>query len=487
MMTDYDLIIIGGGAAAFAAANKANQLEEETLMINDSQDLPLGGTCVNVGCVPSKTLLHQGGENYYPKNSNFKAIDLEGNADLVEAINETNEMVEGFREGNYEKVVDKQDYVDLVDGRAKFKDENTVEVKEEAYTADKFLIATGASTFEPPIDGINEVDYLTNESVLELDYQPDKVVVIGGGPLGLEWSQIFHHFDTEVVVLERNDRFLKMEDSLISGEIEKHLSNEGIEMHSSAETQKVREENGQKIVETEINGEEQVFKADEILLATGIDPNTNDLNTEEAGIETDDRGFVEINERMETSQNHIYAAGDVTGELPLETVAAKQGNFATQNMFEDSTESEDSARSSEHESSPSVEKEINYDEIPHAVFTSPQVAAVGMTEQEYMEEYDTCLCSTVRMDQVEKAEAIKDTRGIARMVLDHETEEVLGFHIVGPMAADIITTATYAVKNQMTIDEIRDTVHIFPTLSEVVKKAAQSFDADLDEMACCVE
>jgi mercuric reductase len=132
-------------------------------------------------------------------------------------------------------------------------------------------------------------------------------------------------------------------------------------------------------------------------------------------------------------------------------------------------------------------KEINYDEIPHAVFTSPQVASVGMTEQEYMEEYDTCLCSAVRMDQVEKAEAIKDTRGIARMVIDHETEEVLGFHIVGPMSADIITTATYAVKNQMTIDEIRDTTHSFPTLSEVVKKAAQSFDADLDEMACCVE
>lgn len=469
MMTDYDLIIIGGGAAAFAAANKANQLEKQTLMINDSQDLPLGGTCVNVGCVPSKTLLHQGEENYYPKNSDFRAINLEGNADLVEAIEETKEMVKQFREGNYEKVVDKQDYVDLVDGRAKFKEENIVEVNGENYSADRFLIATGASTFEPPINGIEEVDYLTNESVLELDYQPDKVIVIGGGPLGLEWSQIFHHFDTEVVVLERNDRFLHREDPLISQEIEKHLSNEGIEMHPSAETQKVREENGQKIIEAEIEGEKQIFKADEILLATGIDPNTDDLNTEEAGIETDDRGFVEINERMETSQNHIYAAGDVTGELPLETVAAKQGNFATQNMFED------------------VEKEVNYDEIPHAVFTSPQVAAVGMTEQEYMEEYDTCLCSAVRMDQVEKAEAIKDTRGIARMVLDHETEEVIGFHIVGPMAADIITTATYAVKNQMTIDEIRDTVHIFPTLSEVVKKAAQSFDADLDEMACCVE
>ncbi len=468
-MTDYDLIIIGGGAAAFAAANTANQLEKQTLMINDTEDLPLGGTCVNVGCMPSKTLLHQGEEYYYPEQSAFRAITLDGGAELVEAIEETNEMVEEFRSGNYEEVVGKQEYVSLIDGRARFTGNKTVDVNGETLSADNFLIATGASTFQPPIPELDDVEYLTNESVLELDYQPDTVVVIGGGPLGLEWGQIFHHFDTDVVVLERNDRFLPNEDPRISAEIEKHLSDEGMALYSAAETTHVREEGGKKIVEVEVDGAERVFEADELLLATGIVANTDDLNTGKAGVQTGERGFVEINGRMKTAQDHIYAAGDVTGELPLETVAAKQGNVAVRNMFK------------------GAEREINYQEVPHAVFTSPQVASVGVTEQEYMEEHGTCLCSTVRMDQVEKAAAIKDTRGIARMVLDHETEEVVGFHMVGPMAADIITTATYAVKNRMTIDEIRDTVHVFPTLSEVVKKAAQSFDANLDEMACCVE
>jgi len=172
---------------------------------------------------------------------------------------------------------------------------------------------------------------------------------------------------------------------------------------------------------------------------------------------------------MQTFQKHIYAAGDVTGLMPLETIAAKQGNFAALNMFENANQ------------------KINYNEVPHAVFTSPEVAAVGITEEEFMKKYNVCLCRTITLDHVEKAAAIKDTRGLIRMVLDPKTKVVIGVHIIGPMAADIITTATYAIKNKMTIYDIRDTVHVFPTLSEMIKKVAQSFDQNLDEMACCVE
>jgi mercuric reductase len=468
-MTDYDLIIIGGGSGGFAAANRANQREKDTLLINDGDDLPLGGTCVNVGCVPSKVLLHQGEEYYYPRHSPFDSFSLDGEGSLTDAIDETNEMVEAFREQNYWNVVGNQEHVDLVEGRAVFVDDHTVEVDGETYSADNILIAAGASTYEPPIDGIADVDYLTNRSVLDLDYEPDAVVVIGGGPLGLEWGQIFHHFEADVTILEHNDRVLKGEDPLVSAEIKEHLENEGIRIRTGVEPRRVEENDGGVTVRYEQDGEEERVTGDELLLAPGIDPNADNLNLEAAGVETQGRGFVEINDRMETSVPHIYAAGDVTGEYPLETVAAKQGSIAVQNMFED------------------ADREMTYDDVPHAVFTSPQVASVGMTEEEYMDEYDTCRCTTVRLEQVEKAEAIKDTRGLIRMVLDHETEEVLGVHIVSPMAADIITTATYAVKNEMTIDEIRDTVHVFPTLSEMIKKAAQSFDADLDDMACCVE
>ena len=205
------------------------------------------------------------------------------------------------------------------------------------------------------------------------------------------------------------------------------------------------------------------------MLATGLWANTKFLEPEKAGVELDEKGFVKVNEYMQTSQNHIYAAGDVTGLMPLETTAAKEGNTAVLNMFED------------------AKKSIDYNEVPRAVFTSPEVAAVGITEEEYMKKYNVCLCRTVTLDHVEKAAVIKDTRGLIKMVLDPKTKVVIGVHIIGPMAADIITTATYAIKNKMTIYDIRDTVHVFPTLSEMIKKVAQSFDQNLDDMACCVE
>jgi len=162
----YDLIIMGGGAAAFAASNTANKLKKKTLMINDSKILPLGGTCVNVGCVPSKVMLHQGQEYYYPTHSQFRAIDVKGKADFVEALKETREMVEFFREKNYGKVIEHQEYVDFKEGKARFVDGHTVVVGDETYRGDNILIATGASTFIPPIEGIDKIDYLTNVSVL---------------------------------------------------------------------------------------------------------------------------------------------------------------------------------------------------------------------------------------------------------------------------------------------------------------------------------
>jgi len=171
-MKKYDLIIMGGGAAAFAAANRANKLEKKILLINDSSKLPLGGTCVNVGCIPSKIMLHQGQEYYYPTHSKFKSIDVKGKADFVVALKETREMIEGFRAKNYVNVIEKQKYVEFKEGKASFVDEHTVSVGNEQYTADYILVATGASTFVPPIKGIENIDYLTNVNVFNLEKQP---------------------------------------------------------------------------------------------------------------------------------------------------------------------------------------------------------------------------------------------------------------------------------------------------------------------------
>jgi len=467
--SEYDLIILGGGAAAFAAANRANQLKKKTLLINDKNILPLGGTCVNVGCVPSKIMLHQGEEAYYPARSNFKAINMKGKADFITALKETHDMVNKFRAKNYVNVIESQKHVAFKEGNASFIDPHTVKVGNDHFKGKFILIATGASTYVPDIKGLKETDYITNTNILNLSKAPKSVIIIGGGPLGMEFAQIFHHFGIKVDVLQQSSRVIPRFDSILGEELKKYLQEEGITIHTNAKTKEIMKTKDGVSILAEIDGKEKTLKAEKLMLATGLSPNTKDLNPEKASIDLTENGFVQINEHMQTSQKHIYAAGDVTGTMPLETVAAKQGNLTVLNIFE------------------SAGMAINYDEIPHTVFTSPEVAAVGITEEEFMKKYNVCLCRTVTLDHVEKAAAIKDTRGLIKMVVDPKTKVVIGVHMIGPLAADIITTATYAVKNKMTIYDIRDTVHVFPTVSEAIKKVAQSFDQDLDKMACCVE
>ncbi len=469
MNKEYELIIIGGGAGAFAAANTANKLKKKTLLVNYEKILPLGGTCVNVGCVPSKIMLHQGEEYYNAVRSKFRAIKLQGRSDFIEALKETHEMVKNFRNKNYEKVIEKQEYVDFKEGLASFVDSHTVKVDNKTFKGKHFLIAAGAYTFVPPIKGIDKIDFITNVNIFNLKKKPKSVIIIGGGPLGMEFSQIFHHFGVKVTVLQRSERVIPKFDSMLGEELRKHLQEEGITIYTNADSKEVKKTKNGIELTVEIDGKRKVLTAEKLMLATGLQANTKLLETEKSGVNLDEKGFVKVNEFMQTSQKHIYAAGDVTGLMPLETTAAKQGNFAVFNMFENAN------------------KKINYNEVPHAVFTSPEVAAVGITEEEFMRKYNVCLCRTMTLDHVEKALAIKDTRGLIRMVLDPKTKIVIGVHIIGPMAADIITTATYAIKNKMTIYDIKDTVHVFPTLSEMIKKVAQSFDQSLDEMACCVE
>jgi len=329
----------------------------------------------------------------------------------------------------------------------------------------------GASTFIPPIKGIEEIDYLTNDKIFfELNEKPESIIILGGGAEAMEFSQIFHHFGIKATVIQRSERVLTKLDADIAKELQKNLEEEGITIHTGTSIKEAKKtDKGVTIIFDKVGAGEISVSAEKVLMAQGLKPHTDKLDIEKSGVKINKRGFVEVNDYLQTSVENIYAVGDVNGLMPLETIAAKQGSVAARNMFED------------------AKATIHYNEIPRAIFTSPEVATVGITEEEYMKKYTVCLCKTMRWNHVEKAAAIKETKGIIRMVIDPNTKVVLGVHMVGHMAADIITTATYAIKNKMTIYDIRDTVHVFPTMSEVIKKVAQSFDQNLDEMACCVE
>ncbi|MEE9202102.1 MAG: mercury(II) reductase [Dehalococcoidia bacterium] len=468
-MDRYDLIIIGGGAGGFAAATRASELGAKVVIINSG--LPIGGTCVNVGCVPSKVLLEIGSEYYNPQHPRFRAIRNGRPAifDFAAAIREKDEMVAALRASNYIKVAEGLAGLTVIEGRARFLSPHRVEVNGQTLEAEKFVIATGSRSKILPFPGIDKVHYLTNREALSLPRLPQSMVVIGAGPIGLEFAQMYARFGTQVTVLEKEGQILPLSEPEVADELQRCLEEEGIVINTGVDVERVAEERGVKRVEATYEGQHLMFEGAELLLATGVTPNTEDMGLERAGVAVDGRGFITVSPELQTSTPHIWAAGDVVGKMFLETVAAKEGYLAAGNALE------------------GTRKSIDYDSVPRAVFTDPQVASVGITETELMQRINSCSCRTVEIAQVPKAQAIKETRGLVKMIAHPETGIVVGVHMVAPMAADLIHEATLAVKFKLTVDDIIDTVHVFPTLSEAIKRVAQSFRRDISKMSCCVD
>ena len=467
-MATFDLIIIGGGGGGFAAATVGSELGARVAMVNSG--LPLGGTCVNVGCVPSKLLLEIGSEYYLPQHPRFQAIK---NGHLISldfgaAIREKDEIVGALRESNYSRIA-KGLGIHVIEGKASFISPNQVEVNGQIMEAGKFIIATGSRSRILPFRGLDKVRYITNREALSLPRLPESMTVIGAGPVGLEFAQMYARFGTRVTVLEKEKQLLPLAEPEVADELQRCLEEEGIEIHTGLDVEELREEGELKVVEAKLGKRELIVEGEELLLATGVVPNSDGMGLETAGVEVVPRGFIRVNEELRTSAAHIWAAGDVVGKAFLETVAAKEGHIAASNALE------------------GTKKTIDYDSVPKAVFTDPQVASVGFTEGEFMGRYNVCACRTVRMEQVSKARVIKETRGLIKMAIHPETRVIVGVHIVAPMAADLIHEAVLAVKFKLTIDDIIDTVHVFPTMSEAIKLVAQSFKRDISKMSCCVE
>lgn len=465
----YDIIIIGGGSAAFAAVAKAQELGKKALMVNAG--LPLGGTCVNVGCVPSKHLLTVAEEIFSSGRPLFRAL-LGGQGyrlDFQAAMRDKDEMVSGFRQDYYVKVAEDMKRLETVEGKARFSGPGAIEVEGRRYQAGKILIATGASTSPLPVEGMDKVGWLNNVTAMQLERLPESMAIIGGGPLGLEFAQMFSRFGTKVTLLEAMGQVLPRAEPEISGEIRRCLEQEGIAIHTGVKVARVAERDGKKVITfAEGSGEDDV-EADQLLLATGITPNTKDLAVENAGVATDKRGFVRVDQYYRTDNPDIFAAGDCVGRMPLEPVAAKEGAVATENALTVPV------------------RTINYDQVPYAVFTDPEVASVGLTEADEMRRFGSCLCRTIYMDVVPRARAVKESRGAFKMVIHPRSHKILGMHIVAPRAADLIHEAVLAIRAGFSIDDLVDTVHVFPTFSEGIKRAAQAFTRDVSRMNCCVE
>jgi len=475
-------VILGGGAAAFAAITEASRQGLSTAMVNTG--LPIGGTCVNVGCVPSKHLLAVAEHGAAASDNPFDAVTYteEPTVDWTEALDGTDEIVERFRQENYVDVAEHFE-TDIYEGYGQLIDDTTIEVvdgldKGTRIAGEKALIATGSSPWAPPIDGLDDVEYYTSETILDERDLPESISIIGGGYIALEWGQILHRVGVDITILQRSDRILSGMEVQLGREIQRAFREEGIDIVTGNDFQQVQSaaaDGGTEAiqqgvtVETTVDGDSRVFTAEALFVATGVQPNSQNIGLEALGVETEPDGAIRVDECFQTTNSDIYAAGDVIGEPELETVAAKEGNHVVKNAFGDEGAT------------------IDYNAVPAVVFTSPEVAAVGTTELEYMNEHGTCSCRTVQMEDVPRAKAVKNTDGLVQVVKHHETDEIVGVHMVGPRAADMIMEATLAVKFDLTVDDIIDTVHPFPTFSEAFKQTCQTFRRDTSKMSCCIE
>lgn len=459
-----DLVIVGSGSAAFSAAIRASELGARVAMVERST---IGGTCVNVGCVPSKALLRAAEAYHAAADHPFSGIDTRAvGVDLRALVVQKDELVAGLRKEKYEDLLGEYS-IDLIRGTARFVDERTLEVDGHPLTAPAYLIATGATPAVPPIPGLADAGYLTSDEVLDLDQVPGSLAVIGANAVGLEFGQLFAYLGAKVTFFDVFDRIAPFEEPEISTALASVLLEQGAQIHAPSTISRVEREGDKRVVIATIGGDERRIAVDHILVATGRRPNTADLGADAAGITLDDRGSIVVNETLRTTNPAVFAAGDVTNAPQFVYVAAHHGAVAAENALPGRTHRVDLAA------------------LPRVTFTSPQIAAAGLTEAQAREAGHAVKTAELPLGAVPRAMVNHDTRGIVKIVADATTDKVLGVHLLADGAGDVIQAAVYAIKYGLTTADLAETWSPYLTMAESLRLAAQAFTKDVNKLSCC--
>lgn len=461
---EFDYIVIGSGGAAFSSAIEAVKHGAKVAMIERGT---VGGTCVNIGCVPSKTLLRASEVNSAARKNPFIGLQTSAEkVDLASLVNQKNELVTNLRNKKYVDLIDDYGF-ELIKGEANFINENTIEVGNMKLTANRFLIATGASPAVPTISGIETIDYMTSTTLLELREIPKRLTVIGAGYIGIELGQLFHNLGSEVTLIQRSSRLFKDYDPEISEALTKSLTEQGIRVITSAKYEKLEQQGTIKKVYLEVDGNIHVVESDQLLIAAGRTPNTKSLNLHKANVEIGESGEIVIDNYSKTTNEKVYAAGDVTLGPQFVYVAAYQGRVAAGNAIGGRNDKLDLAV------------------VPGVTFSSPAVATVGLTEQQAIKQGYEVISSVLPIEAVPRAQVNHETTGVFKLVVDAKTRQLLGGHIVAENAGDVIYAVTLAVKFGLTIENLKDTLTPYLTMAEGVKLAALTFDKDVSQLSCC--
>ncbi len=460
MSSEYDLAIIGSGGGAFAAAIAARRRELRVVMIERST---VGGTCVNVGCIPSKALLAAAETRHRAGQERFPGIRTEaGEVDFAALIAGKDEIVDGLRQEKYLDIAAEYD-IELLDGNARFLDGPALDVDGRRIEAAHYLVATGAEPAIPDIPGLADSGYLTSTTAMELDRLPESLIVIGGGYVALEQAQLFAHLGTQVTMLVRS-KLARTEEPEVSETIREAFEAEGIVVHDGLAPERIIRD-GDRVAVVSVGGRD--LRADHVLVATGRRPRTDGLGLEAVGVALGEGGEVIVDDQLSTSNPRVWAAGDVTGHPQFVYVAAKHGGLVVENAFE------------------GADKRIDYSALPRITFTNPTIASAGLTEAQALAQGIECSCRTLALEHVPRAIVSRNTRGLVKLVAERESGRIVGVHIVGDGAGDVILAGSLAIQTGMTVEQLASGWNPYLTLGEGLYLAAQSFTRDPSKLSCC--
>jgi len=444
--------VIGGGPGGYVAAIRAAQLGADVTLIEKDK---MGGTCLNVGCIPTKALLHSAEVYETAKNGADIGINAEVSVDWKKIQGHkskiTKELVQGVNG------LMKANKIKVVQGTAEFVNSSKLKVvkdngAEEYIEADKIIIASGSVPAIPPIPGIDNKNCVTSTGALAFEEIPKSMVVIGGGVISLELASVYSSFGTKVTIIEMLPKLLPMMDGDLTGIVEKKLVASGIEIYKEAQVLSVEESSQGAKVKVSLKGIEKYFEAEKVLVAVGRRTATAELKLENAGI-ANDRGRIIVNDKQETNVKNVYAIGDCLGKVMLAHTASAQGEVAAENA---------------------LGFEAIYDEKtnPSCVYTNPEFAGVGMTEEKAKEKKIDYIVGKFPLVANGKSKIMGCSDGMIKILVEPKYKEVIGVHIVGPRATDLITEGALAIRLEATVDELISTIHAHPTVGEAVHEAA---------------
>ncbi|QHS54657.1 mercuric reductase [Mucilaginibacter sp. 14171R-50] len=451
-MKQYDCIVIGSGQAGTPLAKKLAEAGKKTLLVEKRF---IGGTCVNDGCTPTKTMVASARVAYLAGKCNDMGVTIKGyKVDMRQVKKHKDDIVLKSRNGG-QAAVENTKNLDLLFGDATFTDTKTISVKlrtgkSKTFSANLIFINTGAKTIIPgDIEGLGDINYLTSTTILDLEELPEHLLIIGGNYIGLEFGQMFRRFGSKVTILEKSPRLLSREDEDISAEMTEILQDEGINIYTNAKTTKVKQKSGGKIVATVTVGDkEQKIKCTHMLVAIGRAPQTDTLGLDKTGVKMDSKGNIVVNDKLESSKKGIYALGDVKGGPAFTHISYNDYTIVYRNLIEKQNLS------------------VKNRPVPYCMFTDPELGRIGISETEAKKQGLNYKVAKLPMKHVARAIETGDTRGFMKAVVDAGTKKILGAAVIGTEGGEIMSVLQMAMEGGITYDRIRYCVFAHPTYSE---------------------